>query len=404
MRDTSLLQLALALTPPWTVSRADFDAEAHRLDIQIDFTPGSRFACPACGAADCPAYDTARKTWRHLNFFQHQAYLTARVPRVRCETCGIKTVNVPWSRPDSGFTLLFEALVMTMVSAMPVAAVARIVGEHDTRLWRVIHHYVDQARARMDAAEVTDVAIDETAARRGHDYITLFVDIDQARVLFVTEGRAAETVAAFAEDLTAHGGDPEAIEEVCIDMSPAFIKGVSENLPNAAITFDKFHAVKIINDAVDQVRRAEQKHQILLRGTRYIWLRNPTNLSDRQKATLDSLPTRHLKTARAYQIRLAFQELYDQPSAETAAGYLKKWYFWATHSRLEPIIDAAHTVKRHWDGILRWFDSKIANGLIEGINSLVQAAKSKARGYRSIRNLKAIVYLLAGKLDLRLPA
>jgi transposase len=251
---------------------------------------------------------------------------------------------------------------------------------------------------------VTAIAIDETAARRGHDYITLFVDIDQARVLFATAGRAADTVAAFAEDLTAHGGDAEAIEEVCIDMSPAFIKGVTANLPNAAITFDKFHAVKIVNDAVDQVRRAEQKRQSLLRGTRYIWLRNPANLSERQRATLDSLPTRHLKTARAYQIRLAFQDLYDQPSAETAAGFLKNWYFWATHSRLEPVIDAAHTVKRHWDGILRWFDSKIANGLIEGINSLVQAAKSKARGYRSIRNLKAMVYLLAGKLDLRLPA
>ena len=404
MRDTALLQLALGLTPPWSVSRADFDAQARRLDIQIDFALGSRFACPACGAADCPAYDTERKTWRHLDFFQHQAYLIARVPRIRCETCGVKTISVPWSRADSGFTLLFEAMLMAMIPAMPVAAVARIVDEHDTRLWRVVHHYVEQGRARIDAAEVVKIAIDETAARRGHDYITLFVDIEQARVLFATEGKDADTVAAFADDLGAHGGDPDAIEEVCIDMSPAFIKGIAENLPNAAVTFDKFHAVKIINDAVDQVRRGEQKRQSLLRGTRYIWLRNPANLSERQQATLDSLPTRHLKTARAYQIRLAFQDLYEQPSAEAAAGYLKKWYFWATHSRLEPIIDAAHTVKRHWDGILRWFDSKIANGLIEGINSLVQAAKSKARGYRSIRNLKAIVYLLAGKLDLQLPA
>ena len=402
MRDTALLQLALGLTPPWTVSRAVFDPEAHRLDIQIDFAAGSRFACPACGAADCPAYDTERKIWRHLNFFQHQAYLAARVPRVRCDTCGVKTVNVPWARPDSGFTLLFEALVMTMVSAMPVRAVARIVGEHDTRLWRVVHHYVDQARAKVDAAAVTQIAVDETAARRGHDYITLFVDIDQARVLFATEGKDANTVAAFADDLTAHGGDPQAISEVCIDMSPAFIRGVAENLPKAAVTFDRFHAVKIVNQAVDKVRRAEQKRQSLLRGTRYLWLRNPVNLSDRQRAALESLPTRHLKTARAYQIRLAFQELYDQPSAE-AAAFLKKWYFWATHSRLEPVIDAAHTVKRHWDGILRWFDSKIANGLIEGINSLVQAAKAKARGYRSIRNLKTMVYLLAGKLDLRIP-
>jgi transposase len=404
MRDTALLQLALGLTPPWTASRAGFDPEAHRLDIEIDFAPGSRFACPVCGAADCPAYDTERKTWRHLNFFQHQAYLNARVPRIRCDACGIKTVNVPWARPDSGFTLLFEALVMTMVSAMPVAAVARIVGEHDTRLWRVLHHYIEQARARIDASEVTHVALDETAARRGHNYITLFADIDQARVLFATEGRDAATIAAFAEDLAAHGGDPEAIDEVCIDMSPAFIKGTAESLPNAAITFDKFHAVKIVNDAVDQVRRGEQKGQSLLRGTRYLWLRNPANLSERQRATLESLPKRHLKTARAYQIRLAFQEFYQQDTPEQAAAFLKRWYFWATHCRLSPMIDAAHTVKRHWNGILRWFDSKIANGLIEGINSLVQAAKAKARGYRSFRNLKAMVYLLAGKLDLRLPA
>ena len=404
MRDTNLLQLALGLTPPWTVTRSDFDPEAQRLDIEIDFAPGSRFPCPHCGAADCPAYDTQRMSWRHLNFFQHQAYLNARVPRVRCDTCGIKQVHVPWARPDSGFTLLFEALLMTMLSAMPVRTVAKMVGEHDTRLWRVLHHYVDQARARADASTVTRVAIDETAARRGHDYITLFVDIDQARVLFATEGKDAATVAAFADDLAAHGGDAEAIDEVCIDMSPAFIKGTAEHLPNAAVTFDKFHAVKIVNDAVDQVRRAEQKGQSVLRGTRYIWLRNPANLSDRQQATLDSLPTRHLKTARAYQIRLAFQDLYHQPSAEAGAGFLKKWYFWATHSRLAPMIDAARTVKHHWHGILRWFDSRIANGLIEGINSLVQAAKAKARGYRSTRNLKAIVYLLAGKLDLRLPA
>nr|WP_294505962.1 transposase [uncultured Rhodopila sp.] len=148
----------------------------------------------------------------------------------------------------------------------------------------------------------------------------------------------------------------------------------------------------------------EQKGQRLLRGTRYIWLRNPDNLSERQRDALDSLPTRHLKTARAYRIRLAFQELYGQDTPEQAALFLKRWYFWATRSRLPPMLAAAYTVKRHWDGILRWFNSKIANSLIEGINSLVQAAKAKARGYRSIRNLKAIVYLVAGKLDLKLPA
>lgn len=405
MRDTNLLGLALGLTSPWTVTRCDFDAAAHRLDIHIDFAAGSRFACPECGGEGCPAYDSETKAWRHLNFFQHQAWLHARVPRVECPNCGIKTVtSLPWARKDSGFTLLFEALIMALVTSMPVGAAARLVGEHDTRLWRVIHHYVEGARARADASAVARVAIDETAARRGHDYITLFVDIDEARVVHVTEGKDAATVKTFAADLIEHGGDPDQITEVCIDMSPAFIKGTAEHLPNAEVTFDKFHAVKIINDAVDQVRRAEQKGQMALKGTRYIWLRNPDTLSDRQRATLDALPTRTLKTARAYQIRLAFQDLYAEDSPESAAAYLKKWYFWATHSRLPPMIDAARTVKRHLDGILRWFDSKIANGLIEGINSLIQAAKAKARGYRSSRNLKAIVYLIAGKLDLRLPA
>jgi transposase len=365
---------------------------------------GSRVACPGCGAADCPAYDTEETTWRHLNFFQHHAYLHARVPRIDCASCGIKKVSVPWAREGSGFALLFEALIMALVQAMPVKAVARLVGEHDTRLWRVIHHYVDRGRARADFSAVTRLACDETAARRGHDYITLFVDLDRARVLFATEGKDAGTVAAFAADFAAHGGDPGAVAEVCIDMSPAFIKGTADHLPNAAVTFDKFHAVKIINDAVDRVRRAEQKAHGQLTGTRYIWLRNPATLSEKQRATLESLPTRTLKTARAYQIRLTFQQFYDQSDRMVAAAFLRKWYFWATHSRLAPMIEAARTVKRHWDGILRWFDSKIANGLIEGINSLVQAAKAKARGYRSTRNLKAIVYLLAGKLDLALPA
>ena len=296
---------------------------------------------------------------------------------MRCDKCGIRTVSVPWARPESGFTLLFEAMVMTMVSAMPVKAVARMVGEHDTRLWRVVHHYVDAARARLDALGCHP-------RRHRRDRGTARPQLHHAVRRYRPGPRAVRhrrpatpsTIAAFADDLAAHGGDPDAIAEVCIDMSPAFIKGVGDSLPNAAITFDKFHAVKIVNEAVDAVRRAEQKGQSLLRGTRYIWLRNPDNLSERQRETLDALPTRHLKTGRAYQIRLAFQDLYDQPSTEAAIGYLKKWYFWATHSRLDPMIEAARTIKRHWDGILRWFDSKIANGLIEGINTAVDILTS----------------------------
>ncbi len=402
MNEVELFQMALGLADPWRVVRSSFDVEKSQLDIKIDFPRGSRFRCPVCGEL-CAAYDTSDKTWRHLSFFQHEAYLHARVPRVKCDACGVKQIGVPWAREDSGFTLLFEAFIMSMVKVMPVNNVAEKVNEHDTRLWRIVLHYVEKARDRSVFSDVIRAAFDETSARKGHDYVTLFSDLDTRRVIFVADGKDSSTVEAFAADLKAHGGDPEAITEVCIDMSGAFIKGTAEHLPNAQITFDKFHAVKIVNDAVDQVRRGEQKTHPELKKTRYIWLKNSTNLTQPQQETLGNLSKSNLKTARAYQMRLTFQDLYSQPNRADGEAFLKKWYFWMTHSRLQPMIDAAKTVKRHWDGILRWFDSKIANGFSEGINSLIQAAKAKARGYRSTRNLKAMIYLIAGKLELQLP-
>ena len=252
MRDSDLFQLALGLLPPWMVKTCRFDAATKRLDIDIDFGRGGRFPCPECARADCPVHDTAMKTWRHLDFFQHQAFLNARTPRISCPDCGVRLVNVPWARPGSGFTLLFEALAMMLMKAMPVLAAGHIVGEHDTRMWRILHHWVEQARERADYAQVKRVAIDETAARRGHNYVSLFVDIDGKRVLFVTDGRDADTVAQFADDLEAHNGDASRVKEVCIDMSKAFIKGVAENLTEAQVTYDRFHVMKLINEAVDQ--------------------------------------------------------------------------------------------------------------------------------------------------------
>src|SRR5262245_40512131 len=185
------------------------------------------------------------------------AFLHARVPRIECPEHGVRLVTVPWARPGSGFTLLFEAFVMTLVKGMPVAATARLVGEHDTRLWRVVEHCVDEAVARVNLSDLRRVAIDETAAKRGQDYISLFVDLDARKVVYVTEGNDAATVARFADHVDDHNSDASRIKQVCVDMSAAYIKGVTENLTEAEITFDKFHAVKLVNDAVDEVRRAE---------------------------------------------------------------------------------------------------------------------------------------------------
>jgi transposase len=308
---------------------------------------------------------------------------------------------VPWARPESGFTLLFEALLMALVSEMPVKAAAGIVGEHDTRLWRVLHHYVDRARAASSHAGVAQVGIDETSSKRGQDYVSLFVDLPSPRVLYATPGRDAATVQRFAGDLAAHGGDPAAVAEVCTDMSAAFIKGVTEHLPNAEITFDRYHLAQLLSQAVDEVRRGEAPERPELKRTRYLWLKRPAKLSERQSADLAWLRvrTRGLRTARADRWKLGFEAFYDCPAGD-AEAYLERWFQGAVRSRLEPIKAFAYTVDDHWAGVLRWHMTRISNGVLEGINSLVQAAKRRARGYRTSRNLIAMVYLIAGKLDM----
>lgn len=195
----------------------------------------------------------------------------------------------------------------------------------------------------------------------------------------------------FKKDLESPKGDAKAIAEICCDMAPAFISGVETHFPNTQMTFDKFHVLKILNEAVDKVRREEQGLRPELKKTRYIWLKNPKNLKGREVSVLESLQLKklNLKTMRADHIRLNFQELWNQ-EARDAEIFLEKWYFWATHSRLEPIKEAAYTIKRHWTGILRWFKSKINNGILEAINILVQAAKARARGYRTTKNLITI--------------
>lgn len=401
MNNLELFKAALGLQDPWVVVSMDFDPAGHRLDLHLDFPRGARLPCPEGDEDACAVHDTQTKTWRHLDFFQHQAYLHARVPRISCPVHGVRQVFVPWARPESGFTLLFEALLMALLTEMPVRAVADLVGEHDTRLWRVLHHYVELARSARSDKGVRRVGIDETSARRGHDYISLFVDLDHSSVLYATEGRDHEVLERFAADLIAHGGDPENITDACCDMSPAYIAGIETSLPNAEITFDRYHLAQLLSKAIDEVRRDEAPFRPELKRTRYLWLKRPGKLSDRQRADLAWLRVRGrgLRTARAYSWRLAFDAFFDQPPA-LAEDYLDRWYRGAIRSRLGPIKDFAYTVGEHWDGVLRWHTTRISNGVLEGINSLVQAAKRRARGYRTTRNLIVMTYLIAGKLDM----
>jgi transposase len=278
MPNVELFQRALGLEPPWEVVEDEFDAGHKRLDLRVDFARGSRFPCLECGRDGCRVHDTETQMWRHLNFWQHEGYLTARVPRVECPEHGVRWVKVPWARPRSDFTLLFEALLMAMVKEMPVAAIAKLVGEYDKKIWRVVQHYVDAAVAAQDLSAMEELGIDDTSFRRGQSYVSVFADLDPAerRAVFVADGRDHETVEQFGGFLGSHGGRAERIREVSQDMSGPYLSGVREHLEQAQVTFDRFHVKQKLSEAIDTVRRAEAKEEKgLLRNTRYLWLKRP---------------------------------------------------------------------------------------------------------------------------------
>jgi transposase len=212
-------------------------------------------------------------------------------------------IEIPWARPKSKFTNLFEYLILTLARSMPILDIACLMHEYDTKIWRVVHHYIREKHDKTDWSDVSKLGIDETSSKKGHNYVSTFVDIDSASVLYAAEGKDASTVNSFAEEMPKHQPETDQVKEVAMDMSPAFLSGVEKNFPSASVTYDKFHVIKQINEAVDIVRRTEQKHNPLLKGTRYIWLKNPENLTEDQAQKLKTLSKENTKTGKAYRLK-----------------------------------------------------------------------------------------------------
>lgn len=400
-----LFAAALPIDENWHIKDITFaetaEGEKPELHIYLGFKRGTLFHCPeeGCATETC-AYDTEERTWRHLDFFQYKAYLHAPLPRVKCVTHKVKTTHVPWARPGSGFTLLFEAFVLELCHHLPVDRIADMVGEHDTRLWNFILKYIDAAREELDFTDLTALGVDETS-RKGHSYLTLFADLASRNVLYVTEGKDHTTVGRFVDDLKGHGGCPARITLATCDMSLGFKKGMSEQMPLAKRVIDKFHVIKHANEAVDKVRKAEAKTNPLLKKTKYLWLTNEDRLSDKQKAKKDALSRQRLKTGRAYEMRVALQDIYaESTTRKEAEAALKKLCSWMMRSRLEPMKDLARMLCNNMAEILNYFDYRVTNAILEGINSVVQNIKRRARGYRNNEYFKAMIYLNCSGLDL----
>ena len=415
-----LFTSALGLVPPWEVDKVELDTARRRIDFEVRCS-AKALACPHCGAADQRIHDRLRRSWRHLDFFQFEAWLHADVPRVACAGCAkTSQVGVPWAREGSGFTALFEALALALCRELPVRQAAALLRCADKQLWRRIEHYVEQARALDDMSTVKIVGIDDTSLHKGQSYITVAHDLDAKRLLFAAEGRDHQTVVGFAADLKAHGGDPEAVQHVCQDMSAAYAKGVAMALPNAAISYDRFHVVAMAVDAMDTVRQAEMRDEPqavakalgtserkTIKGLMWGMRKNPDGWSIKQTNAMHWLQHSSLKSARAWRLKMALREVYARAAAsndpQAARADLNAWLSWARRCRLEPFKKLAKTITERAEAVVRGMIDNRSNAFVEAMNGLLQQAKRAARGFRTASNFIAIAYLRMSKLK-HLPA
>ena len=401
MDNLELFTRALTLPNPWKVQSIDFQSNEttgqEELHIRIGHSPGAKFATH--GEQDCPVYDHREKTWQHLHFFQYRCFIHCNTPRVVLSDGKPHLVEVPWARSGSGFTLLFEAFGMQLVEKeMPVSQAAEQMGINDKRFWRFFKYWVDDARAKADYSDVEAVGIDETSTRRGHHYFTLGVDLKQNRVVHVSENKDADAVKSFAQFLESVGCKPEQIRQASIDFSRAFIKGVHDCFPSAQITFDRFHLAKMINEALDATRREYRSKYEQVKHSRWALLKNPINLTANQKKKLEEVKELE-EIGEAYRLKTLFADFYTLNNVEEAEGFLVDYCLQLRSSGLRPFQELAKTINRHWDGILNYVRTRITNGILESINSQVQLAKRRARGYRNLENFKTMIYFIAGKLD-----
>ena len=390
-----LFSKALGLGDAWKVIKSEMNVEQRQLRLWLDFERGLQFACPQCGAW-CPVHDTAEKNWRHLDFWQHQTELIARVPRVKCEEHGVLQTTVPWARPGSGFTLMMEAMILLLCQQMTVSAVAEHLGENDTRVWRILDHYVMAAHRQKSWAQVTRIMVDETSARRGHRYVTVILDADSHDLLMMIEGRSAEALVEFAAAMPAHQASPGQITHVVMDMSPAYIAGAGKIFPQARVVFDCFHVMKLAGEALDEVRKTLRRDGAEMTGALWALRGNEWTRSDAQQNLRRELCKTYPKLGRAMGLRESLQDVLGDKEIDA----LHWWMGWANRSRLEPFRKLARTIKNHLDGIVAYMETGLTNAAIEAVNGILQMAKRMAKGFRSFHYFRLAAYLKAGRLNI----
>ena len=392
----------LGISKPWEVRAAQLDLIRGRVEIEVGWDETAAVVCPECGKEYARHDHAPEREWRHLNVMQFLTVIRARIPRCRCPEHGVKTVRVPWAEKDSRFTLHFEALAVEMIGACRSLTQAADLLQLD---WDGVQRIVDRAVARGLLRRSTEgvryVGLDEKSFGRGQRYVSIATDIKGARVLEVVPGNDQAAGESLWRALPPE--QRSKVEAAAMDMSAGFAAATRSQAPQAAIVHDKFHVAKLLNDAVDQTRRAE--HQQLhaegddtLKNTRYLWLHG--QLPEAKQTGFAELLEINLKTARAWAYKEQFVEFWAQPDAAQGFAFFSQWKRSVMRSRLTKVKAVAKTLHQHLTNLLTYFMHPITNAVSEGFNSRIQAIKADARGFRRFFNYRSRILFHCGKLNM----
>lgn len=377
MKDTELYTKILGIKRPWYVKEVRYKAEPERIDIYVDHERGIQMLCPECDEY-CPVYDhMEEREWQHMNTCQVPTFIHTRLPRIKCREHGVKCIISEWSEPGSDMTMRFESYLIDLEKECSLEGIRRLTGVSWDRLWGVMHRSVKRGLERKEKQLPKKIGIDEKSFARRHKYETLVYDIEKKTVEYVVDTRRQEALEEYYNQFSKE--ERAQIEVVTMDMWDPYIAATKAYVPGAdeKIVFDKFHIMRMITEAVDRVRKEEHGNLIeqkneCLKGTKYLWLYSRENIPEERYKEFKNLQRLDLKVGRAWSIKENFRKLWEYKEQGWAIKFFKKWYFWATHSKLKSIIKVAKTIKRRFRNILTYLKHKITNSLGEALNSQIE--------------------------------
>jgi transposase len=401
MKKIDIFTAALELQAPWYVEDVQLFGQGKdkELHIYVNHERRKKFKYES---EEYPVYDHQKRTWKHLNFFQHACFIHASVPRVKTKEEEVRLIEVPWAKPGSSFTLLFEQDVLKLIEeGMSASAVGRRLNIGSKRVFGVVRRYVSQALATQDIEIVKELSVDETSSSKGHNYLTILADREAKKVVGVAVGKDKDAVAHALIDMEVRGGDRTKVKSVTMDMSRSYISATNEYMPKAAITFDRYHISALLNKAVDEIRRRDQRQYDEIKNSRYLWLRSHQNLNEEQKERIDYLGNAYPNIGKAYRLKELLKQVLDDAHENNRLTPLNQWMKEAWATGLEPLRKFVDMLNDHWYGIKEYFKKVATNAYAERLNLKIQEIKRLAKGYRNTHNFMIMIYFHLGGLDLK---